>query len=275
MDDLEIKDWYVWRCKSHTGARNMQIDHFLARQMTKLITKPVLRFFLWKPPCISLGYHQNSDDINYTICQKYGVDLVRRPTGGRAILHVNELTYSVIYPYKGVEVSDFYRLIHIPFVKSLQKFEIQAEFESTQADFNQIYRTERASLCFASSARYEVKIDGKKLIGSAQRIYENAILQHGSILLGPEHEKLVDFLMISEESKRRMKKYIQQNTSFIRNFNDEVDATSLAKHIEREYENLYHIKFADIENNHDIIDALNRQKDNFEIPLHTHQSVVQ
>jgi lipoate-protein ligase A len=275
VDDLEIKDWYVWRCQAQNGALNMQIDHFLARHMTKLINNPVLRFFLWKPPCISLGYHQNSGDINHEICQKHGVDLVRRPTGGRAILHANELTYSVIYPSKSVDVSDFYRLIHIPFVKTLKKLGVAAEFESTQADFNQIYRTERASLCFASSARYEVQIDGKKLIGSAQRIYENAILQHGSILLGPEHENLVNFLMISEASKRRMKNYIQQNTSFLWKYDIEVDETSLAKLFEKEYETHYHIKFSDIENNHDIINAFYQQKNNFEIQLHTHQSVVQ
>ncbi|UCE07533.1 MAG: lipoate--protein ligase family protein, partial [bacterium] len=198
MDRIDLKDWYIWPYQFYSGDYNMFIDHWLARYFEKILDKPILRFYGWHPPCISLGYHQNASDINQDFCESKSIDVVRRPTGGRAILHAQELTYSVIYPYRNLDISNFYRLIHIPFVLALQELGIHASFEPSQADFQKIYKTDRAFLCFATSAKYEVEIEGRKLIGSAQRVYEKAILQHGSVLLGPQHQKLVNFLNISE-----------------------------------------------------------------------------
>jgi lipoate-protein ligase A len=171
----------------------MAADHLLAHGMATVIDRPLLRFFTWNPCCISLGYHQQTSDINLPLCLQNRIDVVRRPTGGRAILHAEELTYSVVHPFNDRDAGQFYRMIHTPMVEALHALNIPAEFEPAQPDFRQIYRTDRAYVCFATSARYEVEIDGKKLIGSAQRIYEQAILQHGSILLGRQHESLIDF----------------------------------------------------------------------------------
>ena len=225
----------------------MYIDHWLARQMGKLLDKPLLRFYGWIPPSISLGYHQTATDVKQDLCLQEGIDVVRRPTGGRAILHADELTYSVIYPYQDLNPSEFYRLIHIPFVQALQQMNIGASFEASQADFQTIYKTDRAFLCFASSAKYEVEISGKKLIGSAQRVYENAILQHGSILLGSQHERLVDFLNLPDSRKNKMKQYIRDHTTHIRIYRQDLDARKLAVAVQENFSSYFGINFLQLE----------------------------
>ena len=85
MDNFDIKQWYIWKNQPCSGAFNMQIDNFLAHQLNGVLDKPLLRFFTWDPSCISLGYHQKEYEINQELCRKVGYDVVRRPTGGRAI----------------------------------------------------------------------------------------------------------------------------------------------------------------------------------------------
>jgi len=235
----------------------MEADHVLAREMTITLQRPLLRFFTWKPYCISLGYHQKMEEIDIDLCRQQKVDLVRRPTGGRAILHAEELTYSVVYPFEGVDVAKFYRLAHLPFVQALQDFGIKAEFEKTQADFRQAYKTEKSQICFATSAQNEVEIAGKKLIGSAQRIYEKAILQHGSVLLGKKHEELVDFLKLPDESKKRMKIYIQNHTATIWDCSPGLKAEELSQRVEEQFEKIFKIEFTHINQNQELISLLN------------------
>jgi lipoate-protein ligase A len=224
----------------------MQADHILACEMSNIVRRPLLRFFTWNPYCISLGFHQKSEEIDLDLCRKEKIDLVRRPTGGRAILHAEELTYSVIYPSKETDVINFYRLVHLPFVKALRDSGINAEFERTQADFRQAYKTEKSQICFATSAQNEVEIEGKKLIGSAQRIYENAILQHGSVLLGKKHEELVDFLKLPAESKNRMKKYIRIHTATIWDYLLDLKADELSQKVQEQFIEIFNINFINI-----------------------------
>jgi lipoate-protein ligase A len=269
VDDFELKEWYFWSCEAYSGTFNMATDHFLAHQMYKKLDKPLLRFYTWNPYCISLGYHQNHHEIDKTACWERGIDIVRRPTGGRAILHAEELTYSIIYPIEKMKTNAFYRLVHLPFVESLNNLGIPAEFESVQPDFIKVYNTERAPLCFATSAKYEVEVEGKKLIGSAQRIYEKAILQHGSLLIGPEHENLVEFLKISERQRARMKKYIRDHTSYIWQYNPNTRALSLSEQIKAQFIKIFHIAFINIDLNPSLRKALEDQKrdENFKISL--------
>jgi lipoate-protein ligase A len=257
VDRIDYKDWYIWPYQPYSGDFNMFIDHWLARQMGKLLNKPLLRFYGWSPHCISLGYHQKAADVLQDRCRAEKIDVVRRPTGGRAILHSEELTYSVIYPYQNLDISEFYRLIHLPFVQSLTEMQLDASFEASQANFKNIYKTDRAFLCFASSAKYEVEISGKKLIGSAQRVYEESILQHGSVLLGSQHEKLVDFLNLPDSRKNRMREYIKAHTTNIWSYREDIDARLLAGKIQDKFSSSYGINFEEL-------DREKRLKDNIE-----------
>ncbi|GAB4372035.1 MAG: hypothetical protein Kow0042_15120 [Calditrichia bacterium] len=258
MDDFERKEWYLWPCRAYPGAFNMSVDHRLARTYGILLDKPLLRFFTWDPYCISLGFHQNPEDVDRELCEQEGIDLVRRPTGGRAILHAEELTYSVVYPFGNLDVSGFYRLIHLPFVKALQNWGIPAEFQPSQADFRKFYRTENSALCFATSAKYEVEIEGRKLIGSAQRVYEHSILQHGSVLLGDYHQKLIDFLKLSPDIRKKVQTYMENHTIHIWRYKLELTAEKLAELVTQQFSELFGIRFQLIYDNKDLVDALEK-----------------
>ena len=243
MADFAEKVWYLWPCSSYSGAFNMAVDDFLVHQTGKLLDRPLLRFYTWQPYCISLGYHQNIEDVDVARCQQEGIQVVRRPTGGRAVLHAEELTYSVVYPIRDVQVEEFYRLVHLPFVRALRELGVPAEFQQAQADFRTFYKTDSAPVCFATSARYEVEIEGRKLIGSAQRVYERAILQHGSLLLGQAHEHLVDLLHLPEAKRRAMREYMREHTATVWQYRPGVSPEHLADKVTRAFQELYGIRF--------------------------------
>ncbi len=261
MDKFAIREWYYWPCRAYSGAFNMAADHTLAQHRTRLLDRPLLRFFTWEPYCVSLGYHQNPEEVDQQKCRERGIDVVRRPTGGRAILHADELTYSVIYPAGEMEKSQFYRLVHLPFVHALQKMGIPAKFQASQPDFHQFYKTDKAAVCFAASAKYEVEIEGKKLIGSAQRVYPEAFLQHGSLLLGPDHEQLVDLLKLSPEKKEIMRRHIRQHTVHLRRFSEKVSAAELAENIRSSFAEIFGIRFIPLEEDRSLKKELDRIKD--------------
>jgi lipoate-protein ligase A len=243
VDEFDIKNWYLWSYQENNGLFNMSADQWLARQMSLTLDRPILRFYGWRPYCISLGYHQKETEINLNLCKQARFDVVRRPTGGRAILHAEELTYSVIYPSKRLNVTKFYHLTHLPFVAALNDYHIAAEFNQTQTDFKRFYASEKSSICFATTAKYEVALEKKKLIGSAQRVYEHAVLQHGSVLLGQFHEQLIDLLNITREKKNILKKYTKNKTAYIWQVSKNITAKALAKKITEKYTEIFGIKF--------------------------------
>jgi len=183
----------------------MEFDIELAEKVQRQEILPTLRLYGWKPWSISLGYNQSESDINKNKCSELGFDIVRRPTGGRAILHANELTYSVVMFAKGQSVTEVYAAISKSLVSALQKICPAVSYETSQPNFQTLYKKQESIPCFSASARYEVQINGRKLVGSAQRRFSSdgfsdVVLQHGSILLGPEHKLLADVLNLDSES---------------------------------------------------------------------------
>ncbi|MCR4438403.1 MAG: biotin/lipoate A/B protein ligase family protein [bacterium] len=198
----------------------MAVDEAMAMEATQGVTTPTLRVFAWAPPCISLGYHQRAEEIDVERCLADGIGLVRRPTGGRAILHDEELTYSVVIPagspWFGEEVAQTYELISLALVEGLHSLGVAARFERAQQTQVDYRRAEFSVPCFSSSVRNEVLWQGRKLVGSAQRRYEGALLQHGSILLGSAHLCLVDYLAgLDEEKRARYREYLRQRTAAV------------------------------------------------------------
>jgi len=171
------------------GAENMARDTaLLARQRPG--DPPLLRLYRWSPPAVSLGYNQRAEDFARERTEALGYDLVRRPTGGRAILHAEELTYAVV----GASPSDLfgdnlhtsYARINEALLAFLADLGIAAEISAGES------RAEaRGLVCFDSAGLHEVRVEGRKLIGSAQRRFPGVFLQHGSILVGPAHADLV------------------------------------------------------------------------------------
>lgn len=199
-----------------SGQTNMSIDwqRTIAHEERK--AKPMLRFYGWKPWAISLGANQRETDFDPAKCNEIGIDIVRRATGGRAVLHARELTYSFVIPVNGrLNAKEAYREIHIFLLKGLQQLEVKdLYFEKAQPNLYEFYRREVASIsCFASSARYEIEWKGKKIVGSAQRVLGNTLLQHGSILLWKGYEQIVECVKVAnEELRAHLKKYIQSHS---------------------------------------------------------------
>ncbi|MFZ4621213.1 MAG: lipoate--protein ligase family protein [Bacteroidota bacterium] len=191
----------------NTGAYNMRFDMDLAERLLRGEILPTLRIYGWRPWAVSLGYNQSENDIDLKRCAEFGYDVVRRPTGGRAILHSNELTYSVVMPADGRGITEIYSLISKALVSGLSTICSDISYETSQPNFQTLYKRQESIPCFSASARYEVQINGKKLVGSAQRRFSSSdgpevVLQHGSILLGPEHRMLAEILRVSDEEIR-------------------------------------------------------------------------
>ncbi|MBP9212434.1 MAG: lipoate--protein ligase family protein [Bacteroidetes bacterium] len=200
-----------WNCilsGPMTGAENMAADMALASAVQCGASPSTLRLYGWKPWAVSLGYNQRETDIDHEACTRYGFDIVRRPTGGRAILHANELTYAVAMPANGTGITETYSRISKALVEGLSGICPSVSYESSQLNFQSLYKRQESIPCFSASARYEVQIGGKKLVGSAQRRFTvpdlpEVVLQHGSILLGTEHQLLAEILSVNEEAVKQ------------------------------------------------------------------------
>jgi lipoate-protein ligase A len=203
--------WRLINTGFNSGIFNMALDTAIAFEVGNGSSPPTIRFFGWKPYAISLGYNQNFDDINLEKCKTEGIDIVKRPTGGRAILHSEEVTYSVIMPKIDASITEIYNVVSFALLNGIRRLGVHAEFEKSQIDFKSFYKTDVSVVCFSASAKSEIKVKGKKLVGSAQRRFDNYILQHGSILLGGYHEKLYEFLNV--ENRQHLKNEIELKTT--------------------------------------------------------------
>ncbi len=185
----------------------MSFDEQLVQQLITGAGSSTVRLYQWKPWAISLGCHQNFSDIDIQRCKNDGIAVVRRPTGGRAILHAEELTYSVVMFAGQQGIHEVYNKISVALVEGLKMFGVDVSLHRSQPNFSEVYKNPSSIPCFSSSARYEIEWEKKKLVGSAQRRYASnsgeVVLQHGSILCGAAHRRLTDYLALDDESVRK------------------------------------------------------------------------
>ena len=188
--------WRLLVTEPLDGAANMALDEAILLARIRGLVPPTLRFFSWSPPTISLGYAQSLDErINLEACRALGVGLVRRPTGGSAIYHdtaEREVTYSVValaFDFEeAVDLLETYRWIGRGLTAGIrEKLGVAAQMAPI---VKQPDPGDAPAFCFARAASYEIQVDGKKLVGSAQRRQAGAFLQHGSILLGADRARL-------------------------------------------------------------------------------------
>jgi lipoate-protein ligase A len=190
---LTVRQWRLLVTEPTDGATNMAIDEALWRGRQVGTSPPTIRFFAWAPPTVSLGYGQPLDDsVDVAACRRLGVGLVRRPTGGSAIYHdgpERELTYSVLADGTDLggagDLLETYRWIALALLRGLRTLGAATEIVA-------VPETEgpTPAFCFARTGRYEIEIDGKKVVGSAQRRQGTSFLQHGSVLLGVDEPRL-------------------------------------------------------------------------------------
>jgi lipoate-protein ligase A len=191
--------WRLLISPPSPGAWNMAVDEAILQGMIQPETPPTLRLYAWEPGCLSLGYAQSIQDVDIPSLISHGWDIVRRPTGGRAILHIDELTYAVIGPPSEPRLAggvlESYHCLSQALLSALHRMNIPAQ---SQIDPTQPNTTIKGPVCFEVPSNYEITVNGKKLIGSAQARRKEGVLQHGSLPLLGDLTRILQVLRFPE-----------------------------------------------------------------------------
>jgi lipoate-protein ligase A len=183
----------------------MAVDEAILEAVRTQDQPPTLRLYAWSPPALSIGYAQSSKDVDPDRLSKLGWEMVRRPTGGRAILHTDELTYSVIGPQDEPRLSGgvlaSYRRLAQALLKALHHLDLPAESQVEKATQNP--DDELDPVCFDVPSNYEITVQGKKLVGSAQSRKQGAVLQHGTLPLHGDLTRITQALNYPDEISRQ------------------------------------------------------------------------
>ncbi len=201
-----MDSWRFLNTGLSDGPTNMAVDEALLRGVVLGTSPPTVRVYGWDPPTVSTGYAQDLEkELDLEACAAAGVGVVRRPTGGRAVLHAGELTYSVAglagRPPLGNTIMEAYLSIARALVAGVLVLGVEAGLAKT-GEPGRARGEEASPPCFVSSGRFEVVVGGRKLIGSAQRRVGRGVLQHGSLLIDTSHERLAHLLRIRDERRR-------------------------------------------------------------------------
>lgn len=191
--------WRAIKSGIHCAAYNMAVDEAILKAHVAGQVPPTLRFYGWQPAAVSIGYFQKAaGEVDLAECRRQGIDVVRRLTGGRAVLHAAELTYSLVvsedHPLVPATITASYRFFSQGLLDGLNRLGISAQMSMPKAAYGQTKRRHASAACFDAPSHYEVTFAGRKLVGSAQVRKEGVILQHGSILLSFDSRKVASLL---------------------------------------------------------------------------------
>ncbi len=201
----EGRSWRLIREGARTAAENMAVDEALLNACASGESPPVLRFYQWEPPGLSIGYFQSHErEVNEEGCSRFGFDWVRRPTGGRAVLHQHELTYAVVIDSALMPgtVLETYRGLSTALVAGLKHLGMEAALAPGRPPTRKSRELSSAA-CFDSATPNEVTVDGRKVIGSAQVRKRGVLLQHGSIPLRIDRDAAVGCMNLGSEAVRK------------------------------------------------------------------------
>jgi lipoate-protein ligase A len=194
--------WRLLTTLPARGAWNMALDESILEHIGRGASLPTLRLYAWDPACLSLGHAQPYSDVDPVRLKERGWEVVRRLTGGRAILHTDEITYSVIAPndeprLAGTVLESYNRLAGA-LLLAVQQLELPVEMKEGKA----AETSTPNPVCFEVPSTYEITVDGKKLIGSAQARKKEGVLQHGSLPLTGDLTRICQALAFENESAR-------------------------------------------------------------------------
>lgn len=213
-----MNEWRMIDDGPGEAAWNMAVDEAIAESCRRELGPPTIRFYTWTRPALTIGYFQKAErDLDQGICQREGIPIVRRITGGRAVLHGDDLTYCVASGADAVELPNTIRgsflEISRGFIEGLRSLGI--ETDSVRAP---VRETDRSPLCFMSTSWYEITCKGRKIIGSAQRRWKDGMLQQGSLLLDFSPEAYYKFFRFPDETRREQ--IIQESRNRVIGLND-------------------------------------------------------
>jgi lipoyl(octanoyl) transferase len=197
--------WRLLHTPPANGAWNMAVDESILEHIYRGESKPTLRLYSWNPPCLSLGRAQPFADVDMERLKSHGWEVVRRATGGRAILHTDELTYSVTgsadEPILAGDVLESYNRLAQALMYAVRELGLPVEMKEHAA---QPATKNSNPVCFEVPATYEITVNGKKLIGSAQARKKEGVLQHGSLPLTGDLTRICQALVFKDETAREI-----------------------------------------------------------------------
>ncbi len=222
---------------------------------------PVLRFYQWDPPAVSLGYNQHAGrHLDMAACHRAGVDVVRRISGGRAVLHWEELTYAICFadgdPILGSSLGEAQQCIAEALAAGVRDYGVAVQVNAQGSIAAPRAARREASRapglkdpCFSSTSRLELTCGGRKLVGSAQRRVRGGVIQHGSILIGPGHRLLPQLLKVEDAEQRSL--LLQQldagSTHLGKWCTNSIDVDALARCLEVGFRRTLNVGFAQSE----------------------------
>ena len=214
---MKYPKWVFINSGASSPSFNMALDEALLNWHSEGLIPPVIRFYSWQPAALSIGYFQKVEkEIDMEAVNRLGLGFVRRPTGGRGVLHEHELTYSIIvsedYPDMPETVTEAYRVLSEGLLEGFKNLGLDAYFSVPDTDEKRADLAKpKSAVCFDAPSWYEMVVEGKKVAGSAQTRQKGVILQHGAILIDLDAEKLLSvFKFSSEQAKERMRAKIPE-----------------------------------------------------------------
>ncbi|MHB8910594.1 MAG: lipoate--protein ligase family protein [Syntrophales bacterium] len=199
----------VWRLlpfRKGDPAENMAVDEAVFRGTIRKASPPTLRFYGWRTPAVSIGRFQDvRTEVNVEACRRLGIGIVRRPTGGKAVLHDEELTYAVTAggdsPLFPPDILETYRIVSSCIARGLAGCGIRAEME---ADGRSAADEPLERSCFSLPSRYELLVSGRKICGSAQTRSHGVFLQHGALLMAFDPGRTCAVLLPDRDRERQI-----------------------------------------------------------------------
>jgi lipoate-protein ligase A len=236
----------VWRLLDtppSNGAWNMAVDESILERIGRGEASPTLRLYAWHPPCLSLGRAQSFNDADAPRLKANGWEVVRRLTGGRAILHTDELTYSVIgsadEPAFAGGVLESYNRIAQALLFAVRELGLPVEMKAGHVS------SAINPVCFEAPSAYEIIVNGKKLIGSAQARRRDGVLQHGSLPLAGDLTRVCQALTFTNEAERELaaQRLLKRATTMASAWGEEINWETVAQSYVRGFETQLGIRF--------------------------------
>lgn len=242
------RHWRLIPYSVHDAADNMAIDEAILDAHLSGLVMPTLRIYGWQPRAVSIGYGQKLSSTVESRMKSRGYDVVRRPTGGRAVLHEFELTYSFVGSAGGAEdfggalsdsVIGAYKQICQGLILAFKELGVNLELGESSSNYK------NAQDCFLATTSADLHYQGKKMIGSAQLRRKSAVLQHGSILLNQPQDLMNVLLKEGESASGSSKSEIQRHANLFEILGEEVSIPRLQEVMktgfERAFSNEYDI----------------------------------
>lgn len=245
-----MQEWRLIDTGANNAFYNMAVDEVLMKSCQSRNSPPIIRFYRWSPPGLSLGYNQKLlKEVDREACNLNGIDIVRRLTGGRAILHDDELTYSIIVRndegFLPESILESYKIISTGIIKGLQELGLDVDLKALEKG----KKTPKgfSAACFDAPSWYEVVAGGKKLVGSAQTRQRGIVLQHGSIPFSIDAGLLFSILNITnDKSREKLKRRFLQKATAIKQETDKmINLEELKNSLKKGWEKVFNITLKD------------------------------